>query len=662
MAYPDVAIHRHEDDRLKRGQLIDHLVRMLIDGGGEDRRATRLSIGLIGPWGSGKSSVLRMLSERLSTLSNVLVVEFNPWVFQGRDDLITAFFEEVAAQFGRMGRDDVRAILEAVDKYRGAIEPTLKSVPGGEIIARLVPRRGAVSAIAERRVLEKRLKAFRGAVVVLVDELDRVEQDEIRSMARLIKAVGDLPNISYLISYDRARVEAALGNGDQVRGAAYLEKIVQFPIPLRPLVTDEVRELLDSMLTGAGYDPALGDRVLMDELLESMEPLIDTLRDVKRLVSSFAAMEPMVAGEVHKVDVLGYTALCTKGSALRDKISDDVDLVVNDPASVVRRMERSRIEGGLSVQIAFGQDVDPKLTKLITFLFPALDKSARRDSERFGRIQDRRNLLTMLFLGDPPFQTSRKEILEFWNDPSHFDLAGKRDTVGLSDFNGLVYRLMPELPSQGDPGAWIALAAEVGRGRDSQRVQGRYIGRELIEILMEFGARGEAERTRARTVVAHLITAGDFELVPEIVRHHMFAHGLVKGTPPKERPTIWNRSETIQVLETEVPRYRALIESGGWLDGGHDTDAAFVVMQNGAWDSDLRGVVEAQLEDPRAIVAFAALMFPPGWTMGQGTVEQFVSEDGLRNRMKNLRPVGDRWFDMCVSRLSSYLQGRDPEG
>lgn len=47
--------------------------------------------------------------------------------------------------------------------------------------------------------------------VVLIDELDRIEDGEIRAVAQLVKAVADFPQISYLLTYDRPRVVQALG-------------------------------------------------------------------------------------------------------------------------------------------------------------------------------------------------------------------------------------------------------------------------------------------------------------------------------------------------------------------------------------------------------------------------------------------------------------------
>lgn len=596
MKHADAPIKRHEDDQLGRKDLIAHLTRMLIAGSGEKRRATCLSVGLTGPWGSGKSSVLRLLAEHLASLANVVVIEFNPWIFQGRDDLLEAFFEELSSQLGQSG-GDVRALLKALDKYRDAIEPAVAATfPGAQLFAKFLPHRTAPSALARRRNLENRLSKLKGAVVVLIDELDRVEPEEIRVMARLIKAIGDLPNISYLISYDRSRVETALGSGDEQAGAAYLEKIVQFPVPLRPLVTDEVTDLLAEALIKAGYGPTLGDPSLMDALLERLVPLIDTPRDVKRLVSSFAAVEPMVRSEVHAVDVLAYSAICAKAAAFRDILARDLDAVVNDPTDILIRIRRREAENRPTVEGVFGASVDPLMERLLTFLFPALDKSQKPDEERFGRLQERRNLMTMLYLGDPPFQVSRKEIEGFWKQPAPELLESRRADGTLGDFTGQLYRLMPQLPAEGDMAAWKELAKETGRGSGSFRVSGRHIASNLRSTLVEFASRGDAERLRVVAIVAALIKGKDLALVPDIVRYHMFAHGLVPTTPAREGPTIFDLDQTRALLTRELKRYRNIVLSGQWLSGRQDSALVFALQQGGEWTTELRMEAEKAID------------------------------------------------------------------
>lgn len=58
-------------------------------------------IGLYGPWGDGKTSVLEMMQEELKTHDEIIVVRFNPWHFQTEDLLLRGFFATLADAMGR---------------------------------------------------------------------------------------------------------------------------------------------------------------------------------------------------------------------------------------------------------------------------------------------------------------------------------------------------------------------------------------------------------------------------------------------------------------------------------------------------------------------------------------------------------------------------------
>src|SRR5690348_15915095 len=53
------------------------------------------TIGVFGDWGSGKSSLLRMVEKNVSTDDKILVVRFNGWLFEGYDDAKTALITSI---------------------------------------------------------------------------------------------------------------------------------------------------------------------------------------------------------------------------------------------------------------------------------------------------------------------------------------------------------------------------------------------------------------------------------------------------------------------------------------------------------------------------------------------------------------------------------------
>lgn len=77
--------------------------------------------------------------------------------------------------------------------------------------------------------LENALRKFPQRIVVLLDDLDRLYPAEAYEMVRIIKAVGDLPNVGYVLAWDEKYVSAALDKLNVPLAATYLDKVVQIP-------------------------------------------------------------------------------------------------------------------------------------------------------------------------------------------------------------------------------------------------------------------------------------------------------------------------------------------------------------------------------------------------------------------------------------------------
>jgi hypothetical protein len=91
---PERPIDRASEDRLQRSAFVRHLISALIDARMSKSRG--VVIGITGPWGSGKTSVLNLLRESLrNTYPQAIVVAFDPWLISGRNDLISEFIKEL---------------------------------------------------------------------------------------------------------------------------------------------------------------------------------------------------------------------------------------------------------------------------------------------------------------------------------------------------------------------------------------------------------------------------------------------------------------------------------------------------------------------------------------------------------------------------------------
>jgi hypothetical protein len=695
---PDLAedrpIERSIDDRLDRLPFVESLARALVreekDSRGDvvARRSTGIVVGLTGRWGSGKSSILNLLAEHLGSLDHVAVATLNPWLFKGRDELLTAFFNELRDALGRSPQEHVRDLAKFVEQYRSAIKFGAKffgmaadtagtggigctAAKGVADTANAIANPKPLSPQEERRALESRLQRAKVAVVVLVDELDRVDDDDVRVVAQLVKAIGDIKGVSYLVAYDPNRVADALGRGsdDERRrtGESYLEKIIQHPIPLRPLFSNDVLALFDALLQAHGLKLPSDLSDEEREVIECIRESVTTPRELKRLVGSYAVIDLMIRGEISPADLMGYCWLLAKAPAIREAIASNPDAVVDDPTyheisrRVLDKMGKSVPDLSVILDVPVGEHEE-----ILKLLFPRFGKTRKVDTG--NRLSRRRNLIRVVYLGDPPGIARRDQVVALWNenDPNVLALTLNRLLV-TGKLRPIIDRLddlLPKLPEAGDVRFFRALAKALFRETDWLLApeENRSIAEDAGTHLMRLGLRDKRQVKRVKTIVEALAKVNDLIFVPFILRKHLFKWGLtIHNRDPLHGEFVFDKTETEDLLARTVPIFRTALLDGTLLRRIPNSEALFALSNAAKWDDDVRASLTKQLQYPEARASFAALMIPPGYSIEKKFLDQIIDSDAVLAAMcaANEGRQSGTWSENCLRRFRYALRGRD---
>ena len=327
----DLPIEDRDSDRLGRRTFAESIAQHILDVSIEHG----FTVAVTGEWGSGKTSVLNMVAETLEERGEaVAVLSFNPWLFGGSTELVSRFFNELSAQLGKGNLGQLKVVAKVLTDMGKALAQH-SSIPGASPTAAVA---GVVvdkwtetpSLLSQRDRLRRTLQTLKSRIVVIIDDIDRLERNETRELIRLIRLTSDLPNVVFLLAFDRRHVASSLGETES-DGQQYLEKIVQvsynLPVVREPVLPAMYFARLDELVLKRDLErPAreVWGRVFP----EIVRPLLSNLRNVKRFLYSLPVTLDMVGKEVELADLLGLEAIRILRPALFEELKAHPDCLV----------------------------------------------------------------------------------------------------------------------------------------------------------------------------------------------------------------------------------------------------------------------------------------------------------------------------------------------
>jgi hypothetical protein len=252
-------------------------------------------IGIIGDWGSGKSSFISMIKEEIHEVNNVIAIDFHPWKSTSPDLIITDFFSLLKSNLtpysGQVGNE--------LDKYSSKLISYNENFLG-KIYSDLFHSNEDLHS--QFIIINEIIKNFNKKIIIIIDDLDRLDKKEIVETIKLIRNTAKFSNTIFLAAYARNYVINAISDINDHNKDFYLEKIFQIEIPLPApkdnLVTETLKKLLiekspqkqkeieKSFTTDTNQFAFLPDEnkkaLKNNNAIEFTEEFIKNLRDVKR--------------------------------------------------------------------------------------------------------------------------------------------------------------------------------------------------------------------------------------------------------------------------------------------------------------------------------------------------------------------------------------------
>ena len=386
MFYSEKPIISKEHDLLGRAKVASYLAKEIEHYKNKDS----LTIGIVGKWGSGKTSFINMVLENFKENDKYIVIKFNPWNISSRKQLISDFFLQLSNNIKKENKSD--KIIGTIGKSLGTLSKFFKplglisplSLLGtiGDITEKAS---GFINEYleAEKEDLEtlkdninQELEDLDKKLLIVIDDIDRLCDEEIREIFQLVKSIANFKNTIYLLSYDREIAIEALNKTQQGKGEEYLEKIVQVPLVLPYISKSNLDKIFINRLNisinipDEEYDNEYFSEIYYNGLAENFE----NLRDIERYMNVFSLGINLAREELNINDYIAITLIKVFESDLYEYIKNNKDYFSGTKFDEFLNKDKKEILGELEEIYKNLKKLEKrKIKRLMEVIFPKLE-------------------------------------------------------------------------------------------------------------------------------------------------------------------------------------------------------------------------------------------------------------------------------------------------
>ena len=208
--------------------------------GSEQLQKESFTIGIASSWGSGKTTFYETMKYRLEQNETFSVCEFKPWQVVNHSQLSSQFFSIFKQNLIKRGVLPESDLISDISKYAGVLESLPAVSSYAKPIVNVLRSQEDASLQSLHDQIEDLLVNCNFHTAVMIDDLDRLNKNELMEVLRLIRVSANFRNVLFIITYDKDYIAQIIGSN----GKEYLKKIVNVEINLPPIETYKYREIL----------------------------------------------------------------------------------------------------------------------------------------------------------------------------------------------------------------------------------------------------------------------------------------------------------------------------------------------------------------------------------------------------------------------------------
>ena len=200
---------------------------------------TSFTVLLSERYGQGKSSFFEQIKS-ICEGQKIDVIVFRPWLSNNPDHLIINYFDLLRENLGNYNKE-LRKLLRSYSVLASEhITGKVAKVASGLLSEGSIEKQH--DRISTILLEEGRLR------IVLIDDVDRLQAEELLALIKLVRNTADFPYIAYVVAADKAAMRETLKSVGIIEPEEYLKKFFNFEL----LFPADDNNIIDSLVNNLG--------------------------------------------------------------------------------------------------------------------------------------------------------------------------------------------------------------------------------------------------------------------------------------------------------------------------------------------------------------------------------------------------------------------------
>lgn len=190
-----------------------------------DTSQVAFAVGISGEWGSGKTNFLHKLKDNLNT-KKCIVIEFNPWRSSSPQNIVSDYFDTL--------KEALLPHYSALDKPLSKYAKALVELDVNDKVTKYAGwlAKEEQSLQSQQENISCCLDYIRKPIFILIDDLDRLDKDEVFEVLKLVRNTAQFKNMVYVVTYDKDYIVGMLEKKGVSAPHLYIQKIFPLEISL----------------------------------------------------------------------------------------------------------------------------------------------------------------------------------------------------------------------------------------------------------------------------------------------------------------------------------------------------------------------------------------------------------------------------------------------